>query len=181
MKDNIRFIALCDLIVRVINLYYTSYFHYAVKKGTRCRKNNGKDSEFEYNFLIICRHLNLVKTSVEKFITIRKVVITDYEVKCSLSLLNVALMGTYLSTFNRLGDKIYATFVFPFNFTKSTSRCVNSLLRFIKLSTEVLLYSKEIVLRNFFVIEMKFMSSIALVRLFVQSLFYFSVKFAESN
>ena len=105
MKNNIRFIALCDLIFRVINLYYTSYFHYGGQKGTRCRKNNGKDSEFEYNFLIICRHLNLVKKSVEKFIAIRKVVITDYEVKCSLSLLNVALMGTYLSTLNRLGDK----------------------------------------------------------------------------
>lgn len=118
---------------------------------------------------------------MEKLIAIRKVVITDYEVKCSLFLLNVALMGTYLSTLNRLGDKIYATFVFPFNFAKSTSRCVNIILRFIKLSTEVLLYSKEIVLLNFFVIEMKFMSSIALVRLFVQSLFYFSVKFAESN
>ena len=43
-------------------LFYTvSYFPYDEQNGRRSSKSNGKDNEFGYNFLIICRYWNLVK------------------------------------------------------------------------------------------------------------------------
>ena len=42
-------------------LFYTSYFPYDKQNGTWSRKSNGKDNEFDYNFLKICRYLNFVK------------------------------------------------------------------------------------------------------------------------
>jgi hypothetical protein len=41
--------------------FYTNLFPYDGKNGTWSSKNNGKDKEFKYNFLIICRYLNFVK------------------------------------------------------------------------------------------------------------------------
>ena len=38
-----------------------SYFSYDILISTCSSKNNGKDQEFEYAFLIICRYLNLIK------------------------------------------------------------------------------------------------------------------------
>ena len=38
-----------------------SYFPYEGQNGTLSNKRNGKDNKFEYNSLIICRYLNLVK------------------------------------------------------------------------------------------------------------------------
>ena len=42
------------------------------QNGTRSSKSNGKDPEFEYNLLMICRHLNLLKNQRKIFITNRK-------------------------------------------------------------------------------------------------------------
>ena len=44
--------------------YKIIHFHTLLndgQNGTRSRKSNGKDNECEYNFLIICKYLNLVK------------------------------------------------------------------------------------------------------------------------
>ena len=48
-----------------------SYFPYEGQNGTLSNKRNGKDNKFEYNSLIICRYLNLVKKSCYniKFLT----------------------------------------------------------------------------------------------------------------
>ena len=37
------------------------YFPYDVQNGVRSSKRNGKDNEFECNFLKICSYLNNVK------------------------------------------------------------------------------------------------------------------------
>jgi hypothetical protein len=38
-----------------------SYFPYNKQIGTCSSKSNEKDTEFQYNFIIICRYLNLLK------------------------------------------------------------------------------------------------------------------------
>ena len=48
--------------------FYTSYLPYDRENGNLSSKRNGKDNEFEYNFLIICRYLNLVKNQRKIFI-----------------------------------------------------------------------------------------------------------------
>ena len=49
---------------------YRSYFPFDRQNGTQFSKSNRKGKEFEYNFLIICRYLNLVKKSEDIFIVI---------------------------------------------------------------------------------------------------------------
>jgi hypothetical protein len=44
-----------------VYLLYASYFSDDEQNGTRSSESNGKDNAFEYNFLIICRYLNLFK------------------------------------------------------------------------------------------------------------------------
>jgi hypothetical protein len=44
-----------------------SYFPYDMQHDTCCCKRNGKDKEFECNFLIISRYLNLEKKSEDNF------------------------------------------------------------------------------------------------------------------
>jgi len=39
--------------------FYTSYFPSDGINGTRSSKGNGKDNEFEYDFLVICRYFTL--------------------------------------------------------------------------------------------------------------------------
>ena len=41
-----------------------SYFLYDGQNGTLSRMTNEQDNEFENNFLIICRYLNLVKKEI---------------------------------------------------------------------------------------------------------------------
>ena len=51
-------------LIMKLHLFYlfnTSYFPYDRQNGSRFSKSNGRDKEFEYTFLIICRYLNLVK------------------------------------------------------------------------------------------------------------------------
>ena len=43
-----------------------SYFPYDSQNGNWFSKNNGKDNKFEYNFLKICRYLNLVKKNIRE-------------------------------------------------------------------------------------------------------------------
>lgn len=46
---------------KIIN-FHTSYSPYTGQNDTRySSKGRGKDNEFEYSFLIICRDLNFVK------------------------------------------------------------------------------------------------------------------------
>jgi hypothetical protein len=52
--------------------FYASYFPYDQQNGNRSSKSNGNDNEFDYNILIICRYLNLVKKSEDSFKTNRK-------------------------------------------------------------------------------------------------------------
>ena len=52
--------------------FYSSNFPlYDKQNGTCSSKNNGRDNKFDYNFLKICRYLNLEKKSVDNFITNR--------------------------------------------------------------------------------------------------------------
>ena len=49
-----------------------SYFPYNKKTATQSIKSYGNDNEFEYNFLISCRYLYIVKKSEDNFIANRK-------------------------------------------------------------------------------------------------------------
>ena len=52
-----------NFIMKLYLFYHfcTSYFPYDGQNGSLFSKSNGRDTTFEYNFLIICRYLNLVK------------------------------------------------------------------------------------------------------------------------
>jgi len=41
--------------------FYKSYFPYGRQNDTSSSKSNKKHLEFEFNFILICRYLNLVK------------------------------------------------------------------------------------------------------------------------
>ena len=44
--------------------FYMSYFHYDRENDTHSSKSNRNVKEFENNFLIFCRYLNLVKHEI---------------------------------------------------------------------------------------------------------------------
>jgi hypothetical protein len=59
----IDFLHMPDLILKLylFTQFLTRYFIHDRQNSTHSSKNNGKDNEFEYNFIKICRYLNLVK------------------------------------------------------------------------------------------------------------------------
>ena len=84
-------------IIHFLYFFCTSYFHTPGKNGTWSSKRNEKDSEFEYNFLIICRYLNLVKS-------LRIIV---YQIEYS------QIVTTY-KMLNRLWENIYIMYMQTF-------------------------------------------------------------------
>ena len=73
---------------------YMSYFPYNKQNVTWSSKNNGKDNKLEYNFLPVCRYLNVAKISEDNFTANRKFT----------SCYNIKIL-------KRLWEKIYINFL----------------------------------------------------------------------
>jgi len=73
---------------------YKCYYPEVGKTGTQSSKSNGKDKEFEYYVLMLCRSLNFVAKAEDNFIGNSKFT-SCYNIKISI----------------RLGDKIYVIFI----------------------------------------------------------------------
>jgi hypothetical protein len=63
LLKSIDLLHISDLILKLCFLthFNMSYFPYDMQNSIYSSKSNWKDKEFEYNFLIICRYLNLVQ------------------------------------------------------------------------------------------------------------------------
>ena len=63
-----------DLILKLYIFLPFLYelYPYDGQNGTQSSKSNGKDNKSEYNFIMSCRYLNIVKKSEENFLVSRK-------------------------------------------------------------------------------------------------------------